>query len=357
MNGGWRVRAALAADRPAWDAFLASRPEADLLQAWAWGEAAAVTDEVPHRIVVEEQGVLRGAAQVLVRPAGFGRSVAYVPHGPVWDRSAPDANELFGTLLEALRGLAADERALVVKIDPRADPADATDVRGLATNAGLRPGLDLQARTTRLIDLADGGPRLEASWEPDARNLARRAAREGTTVTISDTADPEQVAILHELITRSAGRGTFRVRPLAFLLRLATELGESGAWQVGIGRVDGTPVAAAALPRLGQRAYYLYGGTRRDPAYRHHYAAHAVCAEMLRALAAGGCLTVDMWGVAEPDDPAANPGWRGFSHFKRAFGGRPLRHPGLFDLVVSPFWYRVREARAGLVRGRGMPAA
>jgi lipid II:glycine glycyltransferase (peptidoglycan interpeptide bridge formation enzyme) len=67
-------------------------------------------------------------------------------------------------------------------------------------------------------------------------------------------------------------------------------------------------------------------------------------ASMLRALAADGCATVDMWGVVEPDNATADPAWRGFSDFKRTFGGLPLRHPGLFDLVTDLFWYRVRSA-------------
>ena len=35
-----------------------------------------------------------------------------------------------------------------------------------------------------------------------------------------------------------------------------------------------------AFPRLGNRAYYLYGALLRDERYRHHYAAHAVMAQM-----------------------------------------------------------------------------
>ena len=75
-------------------------------------------------------------------------------------------------------------------------------------------------------------------------------------------------------------------------------------------------------------------------------------ATMLRTLAADGCTTVDMWGVVEPDDTTADPAWRGFSDFKRTFGGFPLRHPGLFDLVTDPFWYRVRDLRSRLSRAR-----
>lgn len=333
------------ADRPAWDEFVASRPEGDLLQAWAWGECSALTDEPPVRVLLEEEGRIRAVAQALIRPAGFGRKVAYVAHGPVWDRTAADADELFRSLLVGARALGEDHRALVVKLDPRAEAGDGTDVSALASGQRLRRAPDLQAATTRIVDLLDGGEELEASWHADARRLSRRAEREGTEVTISREPDPNEIGILHELLTRTAERGDFRVRPLDFLARLATEFAARGGWYLGIARVEGTPIASMAFPRVGDRAYYLYGALLRDTAYKHNYGSHAVMAHMLRALAADGCRSVDMWGVVEPADPHADPAWRGFSDFKRTFGGTPLRHPGLFDLVTDPAWYWLREAR------------
>jgi lipid II:glycine glycyltransferase (peptidoglycan interpeptide bridge formation enzyme) len=344
------VRRADDTDRPTWDAFVASRPEADLLQTWAWGECTALANEPPARLVLEDAGQIRGVAQALMRPAGFRRQVAYVAHGPIWDRSAPDADRLFAWLLQGLNSLARKEKALVVKLDPRSEPGDPTNIAGLAEAHDLRQAPDLQAPTTRLIGLLDGGEQLEASWHADARRLSRRAEREGTQVTISRQPDPAEIEILHDLLTRTAERGgDFRVRSPEFLTRLATELARTNGWYLGIARVEGIPIAAMAFPRPVDRAYYLYGALLRDERYKHHYGAHAVMATMLRTLAADGCRTVDMWGVVEPDDPAADPAWRGFSDFKRTFGGAPLRHPGLFDLVTDPLWYRLRAARERLI--------
>lgn len=330
-------------DRPAWDAFIASRPEADLLQSWAWGECTALAGEPPARLLLDDNGQIRGVAQALMRPAGFGRQVAYVAHGPIWDRSAHDPDRLFAWLLQGLRTLARKERALVVKLDPRAEPADDTDIAALAKANGLRPAPDLQAPTTRIVDLLDGADQLEASWHADARRLSRRAEREGTRVTLSREPNTGDLAILHELLTLAAEHGDFRVRSPEFLERLATELSATNGWYLGIARVEDTAIAAMAFPRIGKRAYYLYGALRRDPEYKHHYGSHAVMATIFRALAADGCTSVDMWGVVEPDDPTADPAWRGFSDFKRTFGGVPLRHPGLFDLVTDAFWYRIRS--------------
>ena len=346
------LRRADPTDRPKWDEFVASRPEADLLQTWAWGECTALAGEPSARLLLDDDGRIRGVAQALMRPAGFGRQVAYVPHGPIWDRSALDADRLFAWLLQGLRTLARRERALVVKLDPRAEPGDPTDLAALATAHNLRSAPDLQAPTTRLVDLLDGAAQLEASWHADARRLSRRAEREGTLVTISRDPDPAEVAILHDLLTATAERSDFRVRSPEFLEHLASEFSTSNGWYLGIARVEGTPIAAMALPRVGDRAYYLYGALLRDERYKHHYAAHAVMATMLRSLAADGCRTVDMWGVVEPDDTTADPAWRGFSAFKGTFGGLPLRHPGLFDLVTDPFWYRLREMRGTGIRQR-----
>jgi lipid II:glycine glycyltransferase (peptidoglycan interpeptide bridge formation enzyme) len=336
-------------DRPAWDAFVASHPEADLLQAWGWGQCTAIANEPPQRILVEDGGRIRGVAQALMRPAGFGKQVAYVPHGPIWDRSAPDADRVFAWLIQGLRSLARKEKALVVKMDPRAEAGAPADFAALVTEHQLRRAPDLQAPTTRIVDLLDGGEQLEASWHADARRLMRRAEREGTQVTISREPDEADISILHDLLEIAGDRADFRVRSPAFLTRLATEFASTGGWYVGIARVDGTPIASMAFPRIGDRAYYLYGALLRDARYKHHYGSHAVMAAMLKALAADGCRSVDAWGVVEPDDPDADPAWKGFSDFKRTFGGEPIRHPGLYDLVTDRFWYGIRAGRQRLL--------
>jgi peptidoglycan pentaglycine glycine transferase (the first glycine) len=316
-------------DRQAWDSFVSSRPEADLLQAWGWGACTALADERPVRILVEDAGKIRGVAQVLMRRAAFGRQVAYVPHGPIWDRAAGDADRIFAWLVHGLRTLARKERAILVKLDPRAEPGQDLAFAGLAAEHGLRRAADLQAPTTRIVDLLDGNEKLEASWHADARRLSKRAAREGTVVSIGRTPDSAEISVLHDLLTDVAGHADFRVRTPEFLERLATEFANGDGWYLGIARVEGSPIAAMAFPRVADRAYYLYGALRRDERYKHNYGSHAVMAEMLRTLAADGCRSVDMWGVVEPDDADADPAWKGFSDFKRTFGGVPLRHPGL----------------------------
>ena len=99
------IREAAPADHDRWTAFVAARPEADVLQAWAWGEAGAGEpgEAWSRLLVLDGAGDVRGIAQVLARTSAFGRTILYVPHGPVWDRESPDAADVLARLLSGLK--------------------------------------------------------------------------------------------------------------------------------------------------------------------------------------------------------------------------------------------------------------
>ena len=324
------VRIAAASDRDAWDAFVAARPEADPLQTWAWGEANATAGERPVRVLATGPGgAIDGLAQLLVRPAGFGRTVVYVPHGPLWDREAADAGADFTTLIDGIRNQARAERAIVVKADPRV--GGRSGAGGLAEQLigqGFRPARhDLQARTTRVLDLLDGGEELLATWDKDARNLVRRAAKEGVTTATDRAGDTTAIAAFHGLLEATSSRAGFRIRSTIFLETLARELAASSGWFLTLASLDDRPIAGAVALRTGDRAIYAYGASLREPELKHANGAYAALAATMHELAAAGVRTLDLWGVVEPGDPDADAEWAGFSAFKRQFGGQPERHP------------------------------
>ena len=349
------IREATPADRADWTAFVGSRPEADVLQSWAWGEAGAgEPDERWTRlIVIDAGGHTRGVAQVLGRATSLGRTVLYVPHGPLWDREASDAAEVMARLLTGLKAHAKSRRGIVLKLDPRGTgnaAHDAAIARALLTSSE-RATLDLQAPTTRLIDLQAGDDPV-AGWSRDARAESRRAEREGTTVILDRDGDPAVLDRFHALLTETAERSGFRIRSRAFLAALAEPLAASGDWFMTLAEHDGTALAGAIAPRTGDRAFYLYAASTRDAELARKRGPYAAMAALERSLREAGTSTLDLWGVREPDDESVDASWEGFSMFKRRFGGVPLRHPGTFDMVVDPTWNRIRDMRERL-RGIG----
>jgi len=345
-NRAARVALAAPESRAGWDDFVARRSEGDILQTWAWGDVMAVAGEPPSRIIVRgADGAIRGIAQALVRPTQLGRSVIYVPHGPVWERDAPDADELLRLLVRGLHALARDRRGIVVKLDPRGDRGDADTVRDALHGLGLRPARhDLQARTTRIVELADGADELRKTWDKDARNLYRRAGKEGVVTEIQRHPDRAPIATFHGLLEDTAERKQFRSHGLDFLSALADSLAPTGGWYLCLARKDGRPIGGMVTLRVADRAFYLYGASSRDPELKNANAGYATMGATMEALADDGVRTLDLWGVAESDE-AAPESWAGFSAFKRRFGGTPVRHPGTFDLVVDRFWYTVRDLR------------
>lgn len=350
------IREATPEDRGAWTAFVAACAEGDILQSWAWGDAGAGEpgEHWSRLLVTDAAGRIRAVAQVLDRATSFRRTVLYVPHGPLWDRTAPDAAEVLAHLLIGLRAHARERRGIVLKLDPRASwDATATVVLGRAlSSAGARQAAhDLQAPTTRIIDLAAADDPV-AGWSKDARAEARRADREGTAVTIDRDGDPQLLDRFHDLLAQTSERGGFRARSRRFLDALAEPLVASGDWFLALASFEGEPLAGAIAPRTGDRAFYLYAASTREPRLTVKRGPYAAMAALQRSLREAGTMTLDLWGVREPDDTTVDPAWEGFSLFKRRFLGRPLRHPGTYDIVIDPRWNQLRDMRERL-RGSG----
>jgi lipid II:glycine glycyltransferase (peptidoglycan interpeptide bridge formation enzyme) len=350
------VRRASAESRPAWDAFVAARPEADILQTWAWGDVQGGEGERPARLIARSgDGSVLGVAQALVRATTFGRTVLYVPHGPVWDRDASGAADVLAALLRALRTLAREERGIVVKVDPRGDGLDDAGrdaIKAAMLDAGLRPSRhDLQAPTTRIVDLLDGGDALRKTWDKDARNLFRRSQKEGVETEVLRELDADAITSFARLLAETAERADFRAHSADFLAGLAQATQPADGWYQAVARMGDRTIGGMVTLRVADRAYYLYGASTRDPEFKNANAGYATMGTTMAALAADRVRTLDLWGVAEPDDDTPAE-WAGFSAFKRRFGGRPVRHPGTFDLVTDRFWYGVRDARERLRGGR-----
>ncbi len=346
-----RVERVKDGDRGRWDAFLEARPEADVLQAWSWGEVTAPAGERPVRLAALRGGEIVGVAAILVRGSVAGRAVGYVPHGPVWVRDDAEADAIFRALVAGIRDAGRAERAIVVKVDPRAVPgADAAELARALTTLGLRRSAhDLQARTTRIVPLAGGGDALRAGWDTKARSRVRRAAEAGVEVVVHRTPDSTSIRAFHELLAATAETAGFRTHELAHFERIAAAFAPEGRWYQAVASHEGRVIGSVVTPRLGDRAFYLYGAIHKSPETRDLFPAYAGLAGAMDALAADGVATLDLWGVAEPGDEGADPSWAGFSEFKRHFRGAPLAHPGTWDLVVSPTWNAVRN---GLERVR-----
>ena len=343
------LRPAAAADAHAWQAFLEATSSGDFLHDWAWADVAAFDRQPQRRYVLEEDDRIVAIVAAQERPVFGGRTFWYVPHGPVLDLAAPEASDRLRALVIGLREVAAQHRAIAVKLEPRLaadDPAvalfDARPLRRLPDT--------LQVGQTRVVELADDAALL-ASFDKDTRYSVRRAEREGVVVeTKTDGQDVGAVDALHALVGETQRRAGFPMPPLERYRTAWRSLATAGR-AVILETRDGDDLLASGMVVFeGDRSFYLFSGSRREERGEpKRYASYALQWAMMRLARDRGVRVHDLWGIAPP---GAGPehAWHGVGLFKKGFGGEEVVWAGSWDLVVDPVLYRLRAA-TGIMRG------
>jgi hypothetical protein len=295
-------------------------------------------------MAIDAEGRPAAAVQwQLVSPV-LGHPLAYAAHGPVWQR-ADTASGALRALMAGMREQARAAAASAILVDPRRGAPDepGADPSGPVADMGyVATSRHVQMPSTRVLDLRAGADASRATWDKDTRNLVRRASREGVEVECLRADDGAAVTALHALMVTVGSRGGFAPRSEAFLAAYGRAAGDQAF--ICLGRWQGRVIAGALVGLMGDRAFYQFAGSLREPELRHANAPYGVMDAVIERCIAHGATRLDLCGVNEKDDAHADPRWEGLSSFKRGFGGEPVRHPPVAMTVLRPGIERVRTA-------------
>jgi lipid II:glycine glycyltransferase (peptidoglycan interpeptide bridge formation enzyme) len=346
-------------------AFVEAR-SGSFLQTPAWGRLKADWR-------AESLGWFRGAdlvatALVLYRSLPrIGRSLAYLPEGPVADWDGPDALEVLRTLRDHVKA----QGAFGLRIGPmvpvrrwsaatvkaaiaddgvtslRAVPADVTEETGVRlrtllerlgfTHLGSEDGfaagqpefvfqLPLAGRSED--DLLAGMNQL---WR---RNI-KKAAKQGVVVTPGTAAD---LPAFHRIYVETAERDHFTPRPLPYFQRMVEVMTaeEPDRIRLYLAHHDGDLVAATLWVRVGGHSWYSYGAS--TAAKREVQGSTAVQWQMMRDALAAGATVYDLRGIT--DTVAADDDHAGLIRFKVGTGGEAVEYVGEWDLPLNRLLYK-----------------
>lgn len=348
--------------RTDWNAFVAASPAGDFAQAWEWGELKARTGWTPLRFALQQDGAIVAGTQVLARTVPGGRSLFYAPRGPLL--GGPDPHGALGELLAAVAEVARKQRALALKVDPAVPDTDGSFARMLGAYGFRRSPHDegafggLQPRYVMKVDISPDEETLLGSFHPKWRYNVRLAQRKGVAITAAATRD--DVATFYAVLRETAARDGFGVRALSYFLDMWDTCVEAGLARLFLGRLGEEVICGAIAFALGRQAWYVYGASANR--HRETMPNHLLQWEMMRWAKARGCTVYDMRGVAREADGSGDSRLHGLNRFKRGFGAQYVEYVGEFDLVYSPFWYRLLNVVEPAVRGwrarrRGRPDA
>jgi lipid II:glycine glycyltransferase (peptidoglycan interpeptide bridge formation enzyme) len=332
-----------------WDAFVEQHPYGHFLQTTMWGELKSAHGWRTLRAsLVNANAELVGGSVVLFRRLPFGLgTLAYVPRGPVvnWDE-----RELATAVLRTTSKLARSRGAIGLVIEP--DLLDTPSDQRTLREARLFPvDLHVQPRRTIWVNLdVEEEVDILALMKQKTRYNVGLSKRKGVTVRAGT---PDDLPSFYAMMQTTADRNIFSIHPLAYYQSFL-QLFASGSNPIGsllVAEHEGRALAGMITVALGKRATYLYGASSNDS--RDLMPTYLLQWEAMRWARARGCVTYDLWGVPDEDEPVLeaqfkdrDDGLWGVYRFKRGFGGQVVRHIGAWAQVYSPLrWWLFNQAR------------
>ncbi|HUN21886.1 MAG TPA: peptidoglycan bridge formation glycyltransferase FemA/FemB family protein [Anaerolineales bacterium] len=323
-----------------WDDWLATHPQAHLLQSSAWARLKGEFGWSAARVVVRKQGTIQAGAQILFRHLPFNlATIAYIPKGPITDWHNA---ELTSYLLAQCVEVAKSGRAIFLKIEP--DLAESAENRTLLAQYGLQSNTrTIQPRQTITLDISGTSEQILAAMKQKTRYNIRLSQKKEITTRIGTDKD---LPAFFNLMVQTGKRDAFALHNTDYYQRAYEIFQPLGQADLLLAEFAGKPLAAIMAFALGSRAYYLYGASSDEE--RNRMPTYAVQWAAVEWGQRHGCATYDLYGI--PDEPEAvleaefenrQDGLWQVYRFKRGFGGQIQRTVGAFDLVLNPWLYRL----------------
>jgi len=188
------------------------------------------------------------------------------------------------------------------------EPVDNTHYSMLNAQGFRQDGWPLLASKTLRIDLNNIKPK------KDCRYCIRRSQR------LAFRVQKNNFGGFYKLWKKAAGIKRLWVPPYKDYLNLIRSFGKSAVCLT----VDDQ--AGALILIYDKTAYYYYAAAL--PIGKKRYLQYYVVWELMKMVKKLGCSVWDFEGIYDQRWP--NKGWKGFSHFKKSFGGTEVEFPGSF---------------------------
>ena len=289
---------------------------------WKW-EAFMCTDE---------NGDVKGAQLVLIRPLPMGYSFLYSPRGPVYDyEDTATRHEMF----EAVKGLAKKYKAYKYTMDPEI-PADRKDIvdrilaDGFTLDVGGKSGLDcIQARFNYKLNIADRtADELFNNFHSKTRYNVRVAMKHNVEVKLGTTDDLDD---FDRLMKKTGERDGFSTRNKPYFERFMNALGDRA--KLYMCYYNGKAVSGAIYVSYAGKACYVYGAS--DNEHRNVMPNYLMQWEMIQQAKNEGCYIYDFQGVS--GNIEEGDAQYGLYRFKKGFNGELAEYAGEFSFVFKPF--------------------
>lgn len=235
-------------------------------------------------------------------------------------------------MLEALKRLGQEQKALLVKLEPNVkyDPK----IEKFLLAHGCKKGQPLFTKYTFQIDLTKSEEELLAGMKSKTRYNIRLAGRRGVKVSKDNSNQAFETYL--KLTAETTKRQGFFAHTPSYHRKMWETMHQAGIAHLFKASYQNQILATYIFFVYDQVLYYPYGASTRT--HREVMAPYLIFWEAIKFGKKLGCHTFDMWGSLGPNPDPKDP-WYGFHRFKEGFGGELVEFLGTYDLVINPFLY------------------
>lgn len=285
------------------------------VQSWEWGDFRQKTGNKILRLGLYDGKKLKeGYLLTIHRIPKTNFKVAMFTQGPDPSR----------TMLTGLKEYAKKESLVFIRIEPATLPNP--KIVALINKYKLKKSRPFFNKSTYWIDLTKSEEDLLTGMHSKTRYNIRLATRHG--VEVAQDNSPKAFEKYLELMDKTTTRQRYYAHTEKYHRLMWKTLRPAGIAHLLIAKYKGKILNTWIVFKWHDFLYYPYGASSDE-----HKEVMASYAAMWNAIKFGktlGLKTFDLWGADEV---------KGYTKFKKGFGGKKVEFAGTWDLVVNPTIY------------------
>ncbi len=328
----------IASNAGEWDSFLGAQTYRPFLQSWTMGEVYREIGEEPVRIEARDGGKIVGICQAILVPARRGRHLA-VLYGPVAEKT-----EVAHMLLQRLEAEAHARNCSFLRVSPFAAPGTLTiphsvssPLHVLAEHIWYLPLKTTDPWESKMESTSRNADEIFFGMRATARNLIRRAEKEGVTVEASTdpVRDLPEFLRLHDETRR---RHAFTPYTNAFFRAQVQHFAPRKEVTLYLAKHGGETIAASVhMHMFGETSYHHGASSER---HRNIPASYLLQWTAIQDALKRGDQIYNFWGIAPIEATSQKPiatshPFAGVTLFKTGFGGKLLRLTHCSDIALT----------------------
>ncbi len=310
-----------------WDSWLLEQSNVSFAQSMMWGRLLAEEEKDVELLQAVEDGKIFSQALVVAVKLPFGFTYLFSPKGPV---IAGREADVYGAFFDYFR----ERHFLFWRVEPAENKIPNIKYQ-------IKKISDVNPRATTILDIEKTPEEILNGMRQKTRYNIRLAEKKGVTAREEKNWD-----IFWRLLRITGERDGFRLHDKKHYERIfwSPFSRQLTAW------ADGQPVATGLFVGFGKVFTYLFGAS--DYNYHRWMAPYLLQWEGIQLAKRLGYSRYDFFGIAprcrfgEEDNGYcydAKHQYAGVTRFKLGFGGGTREALGTFDLIISPWRYKLYQ--------------